>query len=126
MHMCICALNAERIPLYTVNLPFSFNNLVRFYAPCLYAVMDGVPMDAEEFGGFSDRKIVLALLCALCAVLSHDTMLDPSETPRKALEAIVVAVMYVSLEWTRTVCPKRPHVRANVPRDEVYSGFQCG
>src|SRR5215203_4444290 len=31
--------------------------------------------------------------------------------------------MYVSVVWTRAVCPKRPQVRANVPRDEV-SG--CG
>src|SRR5215204_5829785 len=39
------------------------------------------------------------------------------------LDAILVAVMYVSVVWTRAVCPKRPQVRANVPRDEV-SG--CG
>src|SRR5829696_2367025 len=31
--------------------------------------------------------------------------------------------MYVSVVWTRAVCPKRPQVRANVQRDEV-SG--CG
>src|SRR4051812_7308502 len=49
--------------------------------------MDGVTVDAEQFGGLSDRQIVLAVLCALCAVLSHGPMLDPSEATRKPSEA---------------------------------------
>jgi hypothetical protein len=46
-HICTCAPNIERIPLYAVNLVISFNHFVRFYAPILYAVMDGVTVDAE-------------------------------------------------------------------------------
>ena len=79
MHMCTCAPNTEGIPLYTVNFAFSFNNLVRCYAPSLNPVVHGVPVDSEQFGGLSDRNVLLrrvVLLCALCAVLSHEGMLD--------------------------------------------------
>ena len=86
MHICTCAPNAERIPLYTVNLAFTFNNLVRGYAPNLYPVVDGVAVDAEELGGLTDGHVpllLLALLCALCAVLCHAGIVDPSETSRR-------------------------------------------
>jgi hypothetical protein len=95
MHMCTCAPNAERIPLYTVNLPFSFNNLVRRYAPSLDPVVYGVPMNPEEFGGFADGHVLLRRLvglCALCAVLSHTPMLYPSVATRKSLEAILASL----------------------------------
>jgi hypothetical protein len=49
-------------------------------------------VDAEQFGGLSDRQIVLAVLCALCAVLSHGPMLDPSEATRKPSDCDLVAV----------------------------------
>jgi hypothetical protein len=81
MHMCACAPNTERIPLYTVNLTSAFNNLVRCYAPSLDPVVYGVPVDSKEFCGLSDRHVLfqrLVLLCALCAVLSH----TPRETIR--------------------------------------------
>src|SRR5215211_2001600 len=91
-HICTCAPNTERIPLYTVNLTFSFNNLVRCYTPNLDPVVYGVPVDSKEFGSLSDRQIVLALLCALCAILSHGPMLDPSQPPRKPLEGNLVAL----------------------------------
>jgi hypothetical protein len=55
----------------------------------------GVPMDSKEFGGLSDRHVLLrslALLCALCAVLSHSPMLYPSEATRKPLEANLAAL----------------------------------
>jgi hypothetical protein len=50
-------------------------------------------VDAEEFSGLPDRHVFLALLCVLCAVLSHGPMLDPSEPPRKPSEAILVALL---------------------------------
>jgi hypothetical protein len=59
MHMCACAPNTERIQLYTVNLTFAFNNLMRYYAPNLDPVVYGVPMDPEELGGLSDRHVLL-------------------------------------------------------------------
>jgi hypothetical protein len=49
-------------------------------------------VDAEEFSGLPDRDVFLALLCALCAVFSHGPMLDPSEPPRKPLEAILACL----------------------------------
>jgi hypothetical protein len=91
-HIRTCAPNVEQIPLYTVNLAIAFDNLVRPYAPFLYAMVDCVAMDAEEFSGLPDRDVFLALLCALCTVLSHDPMLDPSETSRKPSEAILEAL----------------------------------
>jgi hypothetical protein len=96
MHMCTCAPNTERIPLYTVNLTPAFNKLMRCYAPSLDPMVYGVPMDSKEFGGLSDRHILLrslALLCALCAVLSHAPMLYPSEAPRKPSEAILAPLL---------------------------------
>src|SRR5215217_2661730 len=71
MHIYTCAPSTKGIPLYTVNLAVSFKDLVRLYTPSLYAVVDGIAMDTEEFCGLSDRNVFLALLCALCAVLSH-------------------------------------------------------
>jgi hypothetical protein len=79
MHMRTCAPNIQGIPLYTVNLTFTFNNLVRCYAPNLNPVMYGITMNPEEFGGLPNRNVVLlglALLCALCTVLSHPGILD--------------------------------------------------
>jgi hypothetical protein len=38
---------------------------------------------AEEFSCLPDRDVSLALLCALCASLSHGPMLAPSEASRK-------------------------------------------
>jgi hypothetical protein len=49
--------------------------------------MDGVTVNAEQFGGLSDRQIVLALLCALCAVLSHTGDTRPSGPGAKALKS---------------------------------------
>src|SRR5215217_5700845 len=90
MHMCTCAPNTERIPLYTVNLTFAFNNLMRRYAPNLDPVVYGVSMDSKEFGGLSDRHVLLrrlVLLCALCAVLSHTRDTRPLGPAAKALRS---------------------------------------
>ncbi len=86
MHICTCAPNTQRIPLYTVNLAFTFNDLVRDYAPSLYPVVYGVAVNPEELGGLSDCHILpleLALLCALCAALVHASILDPCQAPRR-------------------------------------------
>jgi len=86
MHICTCAPNTQRIPLYTVNLAFTFNDLVRDYAPSLYPVVYGVAVNPEELGGLSDCHILpleLALLCALCAALVHAGILDPYRAPRR-------------------------------------------
>jgi hypothetical protein len=100
-HICTCAPNIERIPLYTVNFAIAFDNLVRPYAPILYAIVDSVAVDAEEFSGLPDRDVFLVLLCALCAVLSHNPMLDPSETPRKPSDVIRAAL---ARKYTRAGC----------------------
>jgi hypothetical protein len=52
-------------------------------------MVDGVAVHTEEFSGLPDRNVLLARLCALCAVLSHDPMLDPSETTRKPSDGIL-------------------------------------
>jgi hypothetical protein len=57
-HLHLCA-QRRATPLYRVNLTFSFNNLVRRYAPNLDPVVYGVPMDPEELGGLSDRHVLL-------------------------------------------------------------------
>jgi hypothetical protein len=57
-HLHLCA-QRRAIPLYRVNLTFSFNNLVRRYAPNLDPVVYRVPMDPEELGGLSDRHVLL-------------------------------------------------------------------
>jgi hypothetical protein len=41
---------SESRSIYTVNLTFALNNLVRRYAPNLDPVVYGVPMDPEEDG----------------------------------------------------------------------------
>jgi hypothetical protein len=51
----IIAPNPERVPFYTVDLTFSFNDLVRCYTPNLDPVVYGVPVDSKEFGSLSDR-----------------------------------------------------------------------
>ncbi len=95
MHICTCAPNTQRIPLYTVNLAFTFNDLVRDYAPSLYPVVYGVAVNPEELGGLSDCHILpleLALLCALCAALVHASILDPCQAPRRPGETILDAL----------------------------------
>ena len=95
MHICTCAPNTQRIPLYTVNLAFTFNDLVRNYAPSLYPVVYGVAVNPEELGGLSDCHILpleLALLCALCAALVHASILDPCQAPRRPGETILDAL----------------------------------
>jgi hypothetical protein len=52
-------------------------------------------VDSKEFGGLSDRHVLLrslVLLCALCVVLSHGPILYPSAAPRKALDVIFAAL----------------------------------
>jgi hypothetical protein len=64
-------------------------------------------VDAEEFSGLPDRDVFLALLCALCAVLSHGPMLDPSEPPRKPSEGNLAALVQMrsqSVARNRLVC----------------------
>ena len=74
-HLHLCP-NIQGIPLHTVNLAVGFYNFVRPYAPILYAMVDGIAVDAEKLCSLPDRDIFLARLCALCAVLSHGPMLD--------------------------------------------------
>jgi hypothetical protein len=44
-------------------------------------------VNAEQFGGLSDRQIVPALLCALCAVLFHTRKGRPYGPGTKVLRA---------------------------------------
>src|SRR5215204_234193 len=56
--------------------------------------MDGVSVNAEQFGGLSDRQIVLALLCALCAVLSHTGDTRSLGAGPKALSSLAALIAY--------------------------------
>jgi hypothetical protein len=48
-------------------------------------MVDGVAVNAEQFGGLSDRYVLLALLCALCALLCHEGNTRPFREPAQAV-----------------------------------------
>ncbi len=92
MHICPCTPNTEGFQVYTVNLAFTFNNLVRDYAPNLNSVVDCIAVNPEEFRGLPDRNVLLfwlALLCALCTALSHTGDTRALGPGPKALRALI-------------------------------------